>query len=259
MKIIVCMKQVPSTNKVKLNKDTYTINREGQGSIINPLDRHALEEAIRIKERVGGKITALSMGIPSTQKLLKQSTALGVDEAVLLSDKVFAGADTLATSYILSLGIKKITDYDLIICGNQALDGDTGQVGPSLAEKLGIPHVTCIVEILEIVNDYMICKKETDKGYEIIKLILPALITISKEINEPRFPTIKGMMMARKSSVEIWDAKKIKANKDMCGLRGSPTRVIETFIPNYSFESEIIKGLPKEQAKCLVEKLVDII
>ncbi len=140
MNVIVCVKQVPGTNEVKMNKETNTIIREGVEAIINPFDTYAIEEGIRIKEKNGGKVTVLSMGIPSVAELIKETIALGADEAVLLSDRAFAGADTLATSYALSMGIRKIGSYDLIICGKQATDGDTAQVGPSLAEKLGIPH-----------------------------------------------------------------------------------------------------------------------
>jgi electron transfer flavoprotein beta subunit len=140
LNVIVCVKQVPGTNEVKMNKETNTIIREGVEAIINPFDTYAIEEGIRIKEKNGGKVTVLSMGIPSVAELIKETIALGADEAVLLSDRAFAGADTLATSYALSMGIRKIGSYDLIICGKQATDGDTAQVGPSLAEKLGIPH-----------------------------------------------------------------------------------------------------------------------
>ncbi|HHY24474.1 MAG TPA: electron transfer flavoprotein subunit beta/FixA family protein, partial [Clostridiaceae bacterium] len=157
MNIIVCIKQVPATTEVKINKETNTIVREGVESIINPFDMYAIEEGLRLKDKFGGKVTVLSMGIPSVAEMMKEAIALGVDDAVLLSDRAFAGSDTLATSYTLSMGIKHIKDYDLIICGKQATDGDTAQVGPSLAEKLGIPHTTYVRKIEEIKDGYLTC------------------------------------------------------------------------------------------------------
>jgi electron transfer flavoprotein beta subunit len=188
MNIVVCVKQVPGTNEVKMNKETNTIIREGVESILNPFDAYAIEEALRIRESAGGKVTVLSMGIPAVAEMLKETIALGADEAVLLSDRAFAGADTLATAYALSMGIQKIGACDLVICGKQATDGDTAQVGPSLAERMGIPHTTCVRKIEEIREGYIRCQRMTEDGYEVIEMPLPALITVVKEINEPRLP-----------------------------------------------------------------------
>ena len=251
MNIIVCIKQVPATTEVKMNTETNTIIREGVESIINPFDMYAIEEGLRIKEKKGGKVTVLSMGIPSVAELMREAISLGVDDAVLLSDRSFAGADTLATSYTLSKGIKKIGNYDLIICGKQATDGDTAQVGPSLAEKLGIPHTTYVRKIEEIEDNYIRCQRLTDDGYEVVEMPLPALITVVKEINEPRLPSLKNMMRAKKAIITIWNSDDINADKNLCGLKGSPTQVIKTFTPIHNIKSEFLEGTPENRQKSL--------
>lgn len=258
MNVIVCVKQVPATNEVKMNKETNTIIREGVEAIINPFDTYAVEEALRIKDNTGGKVTVLSMGIPSVAELLKETVSLGVDDTVLLSDRAFAGADSLATAYALSMGIKKLGNYDLIICGKQATDGDTAQVGPSLAEKLGIPHTTYVRKIEEIREGYIRCQRMTEDGFEVIEMPLPAVITVVKEINEPRLPSIKGMMRAKKAVVQVWTADDINADKNLCGLKGSPTQVVKTFVPVHDVQSEMITGTPEEQSKILADKLTNM-
>ncbi len=258
MNIVVCVKQVPGTTEVKMNKETNTIIREGVEAIINPFDTYAVEEGLRIREKTGGKVTVLSMGIPSVAELLKDTIALGADDAVLLSDRAFAGSDTLATAYALSMGVKKMEDVDLIICGKQATDGDTAQVGPSLAEKLGIPHTTYVRKIEEIKEGYIRCQRMTEDGYEVVEMPLPAVITVVKEINEPRLPSIKGMMRAKKAVINVWTADDINADKNLCGLKGSPTQVVKTFVPVHDIQSEMIEGEPGEQAKKLAEKLLSM-
>lgn len=258
MNIVVCIKQVPDTTEVRMNKETNTIIREGQKSIINPFDTYAIEESIRIREKLGGKVTAISMGIPSVADLLKQAIALGVDEGVLLSDKAFAGADSLATAYTLSKGIMKNGKFDLIICGKQATDGDTAQVGPGLAEKLGIPHTTCVRKIEEIREGYIRCQRMNEDGYEIIEMPLPAVITVVKEINEPRLSSIKGIMRANKAKISVWNAEDINATKSLCGLSGSPTQVVDTFVPELNIKAEMIEGDSDQQAKKLVDKLLSM-
>ncbi len=258
MNIVVCVKQVPGTNEVKINKETNTIIREGVEAIINPFDTYAVEEALRIRDKTGGKVTVLSMGIPTVADLLKETIGLGVDDAVLLSDRAFAGADSLATSYALSMGIKKMENVDLVICGKQATDGDTAQVGPSLAEKLGIPHTTYVRKIEEIRDGYIRCQRLTEDGYEVIEMPLPAVITVVKEINEPRLPSLKGMMRAKKTVVNLWTADDIGADKNLCGLKGSPTQVVKTFVPVHDIQSEMIEGNPEEQASKLAEKLLSM-
>lgn len=256
MNIVVCVKQVPGTTEVKMNKETNTIIREGVESIINPFDTYAIEEALRIREKTGGRVTVLSMGIPSVAELLKDTIALGIDDAVLLSDRAFAGSDTLATAYALSMGVQKIGNVDLILCGKQATDGDTAQVGPSLAEKLGYPHTTYVRKIEEIRDGYIRCQRMTEDGYEVVEMPLPAVITVVKEINEPRLPSLKGMMRAKKATVNVWTADDIQADKGLCGLKGSPTQVVKTFVPVHDIQSEMIEGDASEQAKKLAEKLL---
>lgn len=256
MKIIVCIKQVPGTNEVKLDSVTNTIIRENIDSIINPFDTYALEEAVRIKEKMGAEIYGLSMGIPATQEILKEAISLKVDNAVLLTDRKFAGADTLATSYALSLGVKRIGDFNLIICGKQATDGDTAQVGPSLAKTLGIAYVTDISKIIEINNEVMLCKKITDDGYEELEVRLPALITVVKEINMPRLPSIKGMKIARQCKIDIITFEDTDANESRLGLKGSPTQVRKTFVPIHEVNSELIEGTVEEKARKLADILI---
>lgn len=258
MKIIVCIKQVPGTNEVKMDPVTNTIIRENVPAIINPFDTYAIEEAVRIKEKYNADIYGLSMGIPAAQEMLRESISLGIDKAMLLTDRKFAGADTLATSYALSRGVEKIDDYDLIICGKQATDGDTAQVGPSLAKTLGIAYATNISKIIEIKKDYMHCMKITDDGYEEIEIKLPALITVVKEINMPRLPSIKSIKKAKESEIEIITFNDVQANENRAGLKGSPTQVKKTFVPIHEVNSVTIEGSIKEKAEKLAEILLSI-
>ncbi len=258
MNIVVCIKQVPSTTEVKINKETNTIIREGVESMINPFDTYALEEAVRIKEKLGGKVTVLSMGIPAVMQQLRETIALGADEAVLISGKEFAGSDTLATAYALSMAITKIQDTDLVICGKQATDGDTAQVGPSLAEKLGWPHTTYVRKIEEIKEGCIRCQRLTEEGYEVIEMPLPALITVVKEINEPRLPSLKGMMRSKKAEIPVWNSDDINADKEKCGHKGSPTQVIKTFVPVHEVKSEMVEGEPDEQARKITEIIMSL-
>lgn len=266
MNIVVCIKQVPGTTDVKMNNETNTIIREGVESVINPFDMYAIEEALKLREKYGGRVTVLSMGIPAVMEQLKEAIAMGADEAVLLSDRAFAGSDTLATSYALSKGVLRIGKTDLIICGKQATDGDTAQVGPSLAEKLEITHTTYVrkIEAVTLQEDKsnkeekrstITCRRMTEDGYEIIEMTLPAVITVVKEINEPRLPSLKGMLVSRNAPIKVWSADDINADKSKCGLNGSPTQVVRTFSPEHSIECEMLCGTPAEQANTLVEKL----
>ncbi len=257
MKIVVCVKQVPATTEVKLNQATNTIVREGISSIINPFDTHALEEALRLQERLGDGscITALSMGIPSVAEMLGEALALGVERAVLLSDRAFAGADTLATATALAAGIQALGEFDLVICGKQATDGDTAQVGPSLAEKLQVPHLTYVRRIEEIGDSFIRCSRLTDDGHELVELRLPAVITVVREINLPRLPSIAGIRRARSAQVTVWTAEDVGADRSQIGIQGSPTQVRRTFVPSHAAAGELLSGSPAEQARQLVERL----
>lgn len=257
LKIVVCVKQVPDTTEVKINPETNTLIREGVASIINPFDMYAVEEALRIKEKVADTtVIVLSMGPPQVAEALRETIAMGVDSAVLLSDRAFAGADTLATSYALAKGIEKIGEVDLVLCGKQAIDGDTAQVGPEIAEKIGVPHVTYVKKIEEIDNHGMIVERMTEEGYERIQLPLPALLTVVKEINEPRLPSLKGKIRAKNAEIPVWSAEMIGAEPEKSGLKGSPTWVKRIFIPEIKSQGEIFEGTPEEQVKSLVEAIL---
>ena len=243
MKIIVCIKQVPDTTSVKMNPETNTLIRDGVVSIINPFDTYAIEEGVRLKEKYGGEIIAISMGPPQVKESLRDALSLGVDNAYLLTDRTFAGADTLATGYTLAAGIKKLGGADIIILGRQALDGDTGQVGPSVAENLGIPHITNVRKIEQIDKDgIIIIERLLEDGYLRLKTKLPVLLTVVKEINEPRLPTIKAKMLARKKEIVLWNSDNLDIEAERIGLTGSPTQVIKIFTPSRATKGKIYQG-----------------
>ena len=255
MHIVVCIKQVPSTTKVKLDPTTNTMIREGHENVINPFDTYALEEGIRLKKKLGGKVTVLSMGILSTSEILREALAHGADEAILLSDRKFAGADTLATAYTLAEAIRKLADVQLVICGKQATDGDTAQVGPSLAEQLDIPHTTAVSRVERVDKRILECCKLIDEGYEHVALQLPALITVVKEINVPGFFSIAGFRMARDKEIQVWKAQDLGADETRLGLKGSPTQVKKTYVPIHDVQTEFIRGSVSEQAHDLAKRL----
>jgi len=255
MDIIVCIKQVPDTLEVGVNKETNTLIRQGVDSVINPFDLYAVEEGLRLREQFGGTVTVLSMGPPQVAETLREAISMGADRAVLLSDIDFAGADTLATSYTLARAIKKIDRFDLVICGKQAVDGDTAHVGPSLAEKLGIPHVSCIIKMHEVTDKYMVTGRMTEEGTEKVKISLPGLITVSKGINEPRPPSLRGKITAVKSDITVWSAQDIGADTGKIGLKGSPTRVVKMTTPKHERQGQFLEGSVAEQVTDLITKL----
>ena len=255
MNIIVLIKQVPDTSEVKINRETNTLIRDGVPSIINPFDRYAIEEAILLREQHGGKVTAVTMGPPQAAESLKEAVALGVDDVVLLSDRAFAGADTWATSYTLAQGIKKIGNFDLVIAGKQAIDGDTAQVGPETADMLGIPFVAYIRKIEKVENSRMVAERMMDEGYDVVETSLPALITVVKEINQPRMPSLKGKMKAKSLKVTSWTAADINADPNLCGLKGSPTKVVRIFPPVPRGQREMLSGSIEEQVAFVTNKL----
>jgi len=257
MHFVVCIKQVPATTAVQIDPKTGTLKREGVESIINPFDEYAIEEGIRLKERLGGKVTVISMGPPQAESALREALSRGCDDAILLTDKSFAGADTWATAYTLSCAIKILsTPADLIICGKQASDGDTAQVGPSLAEMLDIPHVAYVRKIVEIKEGYIKVERMLEDGVDVLEMSLPALITVVKEINTPRLPTLKGILAAKKKQILFWNKETINADPDKIGLKGSPTQVMKIFYPPPRQGGQLITGVDaKDIAKKLVEKL----
>ena len=254
MNIIVCIKQVPDTSEVSIDPETNTLIREGVPSIINPYDENAIEAGLQLKEEHGGTVTALSMGPPQAEEALRQALAMGCDEAVLISDRACAGSDTLATSYVLAQAIHKIGSYNLVICGKQAFDGDTAQVGPGIAEQLGIPQATYAVDVKVDGNKIQV-KRLLAGSYETVGMKLPALITADKHMNVPRHAGLRGVMAARKKEVPTWTLADIEADPERCGLAGSPTTVIEVFPPQRSHKTERLEGEPEEVARQLVSRL----
>jgi len=254
MRIIVCIKQVPDTAEVKINPETGTLIREGVPSIINPFDLNAIEAGLQIREKAGGKMTVITMGPPQAESALRDAIAMGTDEALLLSDRVFAGSDTWATSYTLSKAIEKI-GADIIICGKQAIDGDTAQVGPETAEFLNIPHISYIRKIEEVTDNSIRVQRMMDDGYDVVESSFPVLLTVVKELNEPRMPSLKGKMTAKKAVIQKWGAADIMANEKDLGLKGSPTQVKNIFTPEARSERKMLEGTPEEQVDALLHEL----
>ena len=261
MNIIVCIKQVPETTDIRINPETNTLIREGVKSIVNPFDMYAIEEAVRVKEKFGGKVTAITMGPPQAEAILKEAISVGVDEGILICDRAFAGSDTWATSFTLAAAIKKIGCFDLIFCGKQASDGDTAQVGPGISAHLDIPQVTYVKKIEEIdpalAGKGWVARVERmmEEGFEIIETPLPALLTVVKEINEPRLPSLKGMMRAKQAKIVVWGQKDLNLDPQKIGLCGSPTQVVKIFTPPPRVGGQMLSGEPKEIADKLVELL----
>lgn len=259
MHFVVCIKQVPDTHDVRINPETNTLMREGVESIINPFDMYAIEEAIRLRERLGGTVTALTMGPPQAETALREAIAMGVNQGILVSDRAFAGSDTWATSYTLSKALAKIGDYTIILFGKQASDGDTAQVGPGVATHLDLPQITYVRKIEEVDESRIVAERLLETGFESIESPLPCVLTVVKEINEPRLPSLKGKMAARKAEIVKWTAEDIGGDPEKLGLNGSPTKVVRIFSPPPREGGEIITGEPDEIARILAGKLKDIL
>ncbi len=255
MNISVCIKQVPETTKIKINPDTNTLIREGVQSIINPFDLYALEEGVRLKEAHGGTVRVLTMGPPQAEAALREAISLGADEAFLVSDRAFAGADTWVTAYTLSAAIREMGQTDLILCGKQAIDGDTAQVGPSLAEHLGIPFVAFARKIRSVGSDEVTVERMFEEGFEVVRMPLPGLLTVVKDINEPRLPSLKGKMRAKKAEIAAIGRQDVEVQDQFLGLDGSPTRVVKMFSPDLRRSGVKWQEDPEEMAKKLVEGL----
>jgi electron transfer flavoprotein beta subunit len=257
--IIACIKQVPDTADVKINPETNTLVREGVKSMINPFDAYAIEEAVRLKEQFGGKATVLTMGPPQADAALREAISLGMDDAVLVSDRAFAGSDTLATSYTLARAIKKLGPFSIILCGKQASDGDTAQVGPGISTHLDIPQVTYVKKIEEIKNGVARVERMTEEGYDILEVPLPCLMTVVKEINTPRTPSLKGIMRSKNAKIQLLSAATLECEEDRLGLKGSPTQVIKIFSPERRKGGEIFQGEAEDAAAKIVDALKHIL
>ena len=266
--IIVCIKQVPGITEIKINPETNTLIREGIENIINPFDTYAIEEGVRLKERLLSdsnvnfnldiEVIAISMGPPQSKEILKEAISLGVDDGILLSDKAFAGSDTWATAYTLSKAIKKIEGWKIIILGKQTLDGDTGQVGPELAQILNIPFLGYASKIVEIDKNKIVIKRLMEDRYETFEMKLPVAISVGKDINIPRIPSLRGKMKAKSADIPVWDNKYLGLDEKECGLNGSYTQVIKIFTPEHKHEIKIIKGTPEEQVNEIYSKLKEL-
>ncbi len=260
LRIAVCIKQVPdffSVKEVKIDPETKTLVREGVPSIVNPLDRHAIEEAVKLKEAHGGEVTVITMGPPQAKEALLEALAMGCDKAVLLSDRRFAGADTLATAVVLAEAIRKLGGFDIILCGKQTLDGETAHVGPELAELLDLPQIT-YVKKLEVKEGKVVAERLLEEGYEVVEAPLPVLVTVVKEINTPRYPSLRGIMEASKKPMETWNMEYLGLSQDVVGLLGSPTQVTDLFYPERKRRGEVISGSASEVVEKIVEKLKEV-
>ena len=253
MKILVCIKQVPDTTEVRLDPATGTLIREGIPSIINPDDKGGLEAALALKDELGAKVTVLSMGPPQADLALREALAMGADEAVLLSDRAFGGADTWATSTTIAAALRKL-GFDLIVCGRQAIDGDTAQVGPQIAEHLGLPHVSYVSE-LEATEGAVTVKRVFEDGYQRIKVKLPCLLTALKDMNKPRYMSVAGIFDAYKREIKVWGLADIEVDQDNIGLKGSPTRVKKSFTKGVKSAGKVYEVDAKEGARIIVEAL----
>ncbi len=257
MKIIVCIKQVPDTTEVKLDPKTGRLIRDGVPSIINPDDKNALEQALSIKdENPDATVTVVSMGPPQADIAMREALAMGADEAILISGREFGGSDTWATSYIIATAIKKIGEYDLILCGHQAIDGDTAQVGPQIAEQLGIPQIT-YVQAMRIEGDEVIATRQLEDGYAVVSAKMPVLLTAIKELNSPRYMTPRGIFEAYEKQVRVWGFADVPVDEARIGLKGSPTNVNKTFSPEPRGKGEMLEGADRNTVKALISKLTE--
>jgi electron transfer flavoprotein beta subunit len=247
MRFAVLIKQVPETTNVQIDPATNTLRREGVAAVMNPFDAYALEEAVRLKEKVGGEVIAVTMGPPQAEAMLRDAVAVGADRVVLVSDRAFAGSDTWATSKTLAAALKKI-GFDLVLCGKQAIDGDTAQVGPGVATFLGVPQATYVRKIDEITPERATVQRLLEEGTEFLSIPMPALMTVVKDINEPRLPSLRGKMKAKKIVIEKLGAADLGLPAEELGLKGSPTKVVKIFAPDRRTGGEKRAGEPADLA-----------
>lgn len=256
MRIAVCVKQVPDTNEIRINPETGTLIRDGVPSILNNDDANALEQALQIKDaNPDTTVTVLTMGPPQAREMLQECLAMGADEAILLSDRALGGSDTWATSNALAAGLRKAGPFDLIFAGRQAIDGDTAQVGPQIAEKMGLPQVTYVKEF-ELEGDAVTVKRALEDGYEKLRVKLPCVLTAIKELNTPRYMSVPGILRAAKAEIQVWSADDIGVDKTTVGLKASPTNVFRSFTPKPKGKGITVEGdTPKELAGNLLADL----
>ncbi len=256
MRIVVAIKQVPDTSEVRIDEERGTLIREGVPSILNPFDEYALEEAFRWRGELGGTVIVVSMGPPQAEAVLREAVAMGADEAVLLSDRAFAGADTWATSHTLARAVEKMGDIDIVMTGKQAIDGDTAQTGPSIAASLDWPQLTFVGKVRELEEKQIIVERYVEGGSEVIRSSLPVVITVLKDANTPRLPSLKGKMRARKMEIPVWGKDFLELSEGEVGLDGSPTRVVSIATPETFTDGQIHQGEPEELAKLIADSLL---
>ena len=257
MKIVVCIKQVPDTVEVKIDPKTGTLIRDGVPSIINHDDKRGIVAALQLKEQLGGTVTVVSMGPPQADVALREALAMGCDEAYLVSAREFGGSDTYATSGILAAALKKV-GYDIVITGRQAIDGDTAQVGPQIAEKLSLPQVSYVEEVIEATEEYVVVKRQYEDGYHIIKIKTPCLLTAIAELATPRYMSVRGIVEAYEAEIKVLGFEDLKdeLELDMIGLKGSPTNVYQSFTKEVKGAGTILEGLSADEAvKAIMDKL----
>ena len=263
MRVVACIKQVPDTTQVQIDPVTNTLVREGIPFIVNPYDTHAIEESLNLKDRFGLRVAAISMGPPNAEATLRKALALGVDDAILLSDRVFGGADTLATSNVLATAIERLNaeeEVGLVICGKQTIDGDTAQVGPGIATRLGLCQLTLVdrIEELDLVGKRIRVRRKLEGRHEIVEAPLPAMLTVVREINHPRYPTVPMRLTSSDAPVQVWNNEVLKLDVNTIGLKGSPTWVSRIFSPERDQGEIIGDGLndPEGTASLLIDRLL---
>jgi electron transfer flavoprotein beta subunit len=258
--IIVCIKQVPDFSRlpeVPIDSKTGTLIRQGMPSIINPFDRHALEEALRLRQAYGGRVMVISMGPPQAREALQDALIMGADGAVLLTDPAFAGGDTLATAYVLAAAIRKLGPFDLVLCGRETIDSGTGHIAPSLAECLDLPQIT-YVRRMEVQDGRVLAERTVEDGYQVIEAALPLVISVTKEINVPRPLALRGVGEALKKELAVWGCQELGISPERVGLAGSPTQVPRILPPQPRQGTELLEGSPEEVAEALVARLREL-
>lgn len=259
MNILVCIKQVPGTSKVEVDEVTGVLKRDGVDSKMNPYDLFALETSLKLKEEFGGEVKVITMGPPQAKEIIKEAYAMGADEGLLLSDRRFAGADVLATSYTLSQGIRKMGDFQLIICGKQTTDGDTAQVGPEMAEYLNIPHIANVLKILEVKENSIVVEMDMPDAIEIAEIQFPCLITVEKDIFQPRLPSYKRQKATEDKEIKVFSLNDFEDKDELrYGLNGSPTQVERIFPPAVNDHKETWEGTGEELGNRIFNTLKDM-
>lgn len=259
MNIVVCIKQVPETREVEVDPVTGVLKRDGVESKMNPFDLYALETALSLKEKHGGKVSVISMGPPQAKAVIREAYMTGADEGVLMSDRKFAGADTLATAYTLAQGIKRLGDFDVIIAGMQTTDGDTAQVGPGIAELLDIPHVAYVRKVHDSFPDRLIVEQDMADSYEVVEVSYPCLVTVTKEVNVPRLPSYRKKLVTKDRPITVWCMDDCEGfDESSCGLKGSPTQVERIFPPESNTEKTVWTGSGEDTSKAIFDKLKEL-